>query len=307
MQNSSSSDDDDEESCARAVAHTGRPRPLPSTSQIKRMKPKATAASKPRPAASVAPVVPTSKHRPNKVSKKRSRSNDDEEGDLSDEESSDSMSDPSGGGDSDTSSEDDERSSSESNEDEEGSVIRETESSRASNRASVPVVEGRIVFPLHTTALVDRLERDVLASESDVILAQLKGAIDSVKQSFSSYGARTGIESIRNDRTIDTASCAAVLEASLGAIATISNAAFQIKTERMASEEMQRALNSAKSTSTKLLSVWDSLIPELEDVKKDAEVVVEATARLSSKLVKLHATQVGILEGVANLLESNQS
>lgn len=306
MQNASSSEDDDDESCARAVAHTGRPRPLPSTSQIKRMQPKAAAASKPKPTASISPVVPTPKHRPNNVSKKRSRSNNDDDDDLSGEESSDSMSDPSEG-DSDTSSEDDEHSSSESNQDEEGSVIGETESSRAPNRASVPVVEGRIVFPPHTTALVDRLESDVLASESEVLPAQLKGAIDSVKQSFSSYGARTGIESIRNDRTIDSASCAAVLEASLGAIATISNAAFQIKTERMASEEMQRALNSAKSTSTKLLSVWDSLLPELEEVKKDAEVVVEATAKLSSKLVKLHATQVGILEGVANLLESNQS
>jgi hypothetical protein len=239
------------------------------------------------------------------MSRKRSRSNDDDD-ELSDDESSDSMSDPSGG-DSDTSSEDDENSSYESNEEDCGSVLRETESPPASNRASVPVVEGRIVFPPQTTALVDKLESDVLASESEALPNQLKSAIDSVKQSFSSYGARTGIESIRNDRTIDSASCAAVLEASLGAIATISNAAFQIKTEHMASEEMQRALNSAKSTSAKLLNVWDSLIPELEEVKRDAEVVVEAAAKLSSKLVKLHATQVGILEGVANLLESNQS
>ena len=255
---------------------------------------------------------PASKHRINSkevapiVSKKRPRSNDDDD-DFSEDESSDSMSNASGD-DSDTSSEDDDNSSSASNEGEDaGSVGQETHLPPASKCTSVPVVEGKIVFPPQTTALVDRLESDVLTSKPDVLPNQLKRAIDSVKQSFSSYGARTGIESIRNDRPIDNASCTAVLEASLGAIATISNAAFQLKTESMASDELQRALGSAKSTSTKLLSVWDSLIPDLEDVKRDAESVVEATAKLSSKLVKLHATHVGILDGVANLLESNES
>jgi hypothetical protein len=162
------------------------------------------------------------------------------------------------------------------------------------------------VLPPFTATLADRLKSDVLSNESETLPNELKSAIENVKRSFSSSDAISGIDSISKDHVIDSASCAAVLEASLGSIATIYDAAFKIKTERMASEELRRALNSAKSTSTKLLSVWDSLIPELDEVKKEAESVVEATSKLSSRLVKLHATHVGILEGVANLLEAHQ-
>jgi hypothetical protein len=177
----------------------------------------------------------------------------------------------------------------------------------AGHTEATPIVTGRIVCVPDAASSVARLEREFLEkpTASEGAPAEIREALQLARERFGSSETKRAFELVRSSSTVDNASYMAVLGASVDSLTNISSAVSTLRTEQMAASELKASLSVAKATSKKLLDVWDSLIPELEDIKKDAQQVLDATAHLSTRLVRLHATHVGIMEGVANLIQSN--
>ena len=315
MINSESSDDDDGEGSSSLQtfnASVGRAQPFPSTASLK-MQAKAHALSKPSTTTSAAAAVPlafsVAQKKAPKLKRKRTPTDEEESDNEESECDSDSACDDDDDED-DTSSSSEDDVSSESDGEEEDVPTKKKKTNHVDVRPFFPsvntgplVVSGRLVCPPETTEAIERVRRFTknTIEKTDDVPDELKHAFEGVKDMLESQNG--SVTKIEHGQMIDSNECGQLVAQSMNAVAKLSEAAFAIKKSDIASKELKQTLSDMKAMSHKLVGVWDTLLPELERIKSDASQLVDGASKLSSRLVALHATHKGIIEGVANAFE----
>ena len=314
MINSESSDDDDDGEGSSSLqtfnASVGRAQPFPSTASLK-MQAKAHALSKPSTTTSAAALAfSVAQKKAPKLKRKRTPTDEEESDNEESECDSDSACDDDDDEDDTSSSSEDDVSSESDGDEEEDVPTKKKKTNNVDVRPFFPsvntgplVVSGRLVCPPETTEAIERVRRFTknTIEKTDDVPDELKHAFEGVKDMLESQNG--SVTKIEHGQMIDSNECGQLVAQSMNAVAKLSEAAFAIKKSDIASKELKQTLSDMKAMSHKLVGVWDTLLPELERIKSDASQLVDGASKLSSRLVALHATHKGIIEGVANAFE----